>query len=426
MLSVFFETLGCQMNVADSEMLAELLAQQGYHTTQDVRKANLIIVNTCSVRDHAEQRARARVTEYVGIIKKSPVKPKPAIWVIGCMAQRLGDQLKSEIPGISRVIGAMDLGSLGDKIDTYLSSVEAGLPANESPSVVTAFVPIMRGCDNYCAYCVVPFVRGREHSLPEKELFETVKRLIDKGVKEITVLGQNVNSYKDPKTGANFSHLLKHIHDINGLLRIRFMTSHPKDCSTELIQTIADLPKACKHFHLPVQSGSTRILQLMNRKYSREEYVKLVEHIRKTVPDVDITTDIMTGFPGETEDDFSETLSLVKATRFTSVFMFAYSPRPGTAAEKMPGTVHPTVAKERLKELIAIQTEITKEHYAAMVGKSIQVLCTERQAEEPQLWMGQDFGCKRVLVACDTDLTGTILNARVRSTSGMTLLCERK
>lgn len=411
------------MNVADSNMLAYALATRGYYRAETGRAADLIVVNTCSVREHAEIRAKARIAQYAHQKKKN--KRNQQLWVIGCMAQRLGKALTTEIPGIDRVIGAKEIVTFVSTIDTVLelSPLDHKVDASAGPAQVSAFVPVMRGCNNFCSYCVVPSVRGEETSIPAAQLEDIVRRLIDSGVKEITLLGQNVNSYSDG-TG-DFSDLLEKMHGLDGLQRIRFTTSHPKDCTMKLIRTMARLPKVCKHMHLPVQSGSSRILGLMNRIYSREAYLERIDAIKREAPGVDITTDAMVGFPTETEEDFQETVSLFKSVRFTSAFMFAYSKRDGTAAAAMTDDIALGKKKERLAALIDVQTKITKEHYASMVGKEIDVLFTERQRGREKLWMGQDNGCKRVLLACDDAIAGTILHVQALRSSGMTLVCER-
>ncbi|MBD3242317.1 MAG: tRNA (N6-isopentenyl adenosine(37)-C2)-methylthiotransferase MiaB [Chitinivibrionales bacterium] len=422
MLSVHFETFGCQMNVADSEMLADLLAQEGYRLLDSPDEADLVVVNTCSVRAHAEDRARARITDFANAKRKR--NPDQQLWVMGCMAQRLGEQLRKEIPGVDRVIGAMAVESLHRDISEYLIKRDTARRYTPEPSGVSCFVPIMRGCDNYCAYCIVPYVRGHEHSLEAAEVARSVRSLVERGVKEVTLLGQNVNSYHDRK-GSDFPRLLRRLHEVDGLQRIRFTTSHPKDCGSDLIDTVAELPKLCKHFHLPVQSGSTHILRRMNRGYTRDDYLRIIERIREAVPQADITTDVMTGFPGERESDFEETMSLFRHVRFTTAFMFAFSPRTGTAAASMPDQLPAEIAKKRLNMLIELQTEITRETYKAMVGNRVQALITERQQKRDRKWMGRDHGCKRVLLACSDDLSGTILDLNVTGSSGMTLLCER-
>jgi len=421
MPSVYFETFGCQMNVADSDMLAHALATRGYYKAETAASADLVVVNTCSVREGAEIRAKARIAQYARYKKKN--KRDQQLWVVGCMAQRLGKTLAAEIPGIDRVVGAKEIVTFVSDIDIVLASSSLAHAANHGPAQVSAFVPIMRGCNNFCSYCVVPYVRGEEQSIPASQLEDIVRGLVDKGAKEITLLGQNVNSYQDE--ACDFADLLNKIQGIDGLERIRFTTSHPKDCSMKLIRTIAGLPKLCKHIHLPVQSGSTRILGLMNRGYSREAYLERIEAIKNLAPDLDITTDAMVGFPSETEDDFQQTLSLFKSARFTAAFMFAYSKRDCTAAAGMPDEVTLGRKKERLAALIDAQTKITKERYASMVGKEMDVLFTERQRGREKLWMGQDIGCKKALLACDDAIAGMILQVRALRSSGMTLVCER-
>ena len=424
MPSVFFETFGCQMNVADSDLLASALASRGYEKTEDSSVADLIVINTCSVRQHAETRALAHIAQHAAH-KRQDRRRHQTLWVIGCMAERMGDTLLRQIKGIDRVIGARNFETFLLDLDTCgLGPAYPGVPAAEGTAAVSRFVPIMRGCNNYCAYCVVPHVRGPEVSVPAPVIEDTVAELIDKGAKEVTLLGQNVNSYHD--NDIDFAGLLRRLHDIAGLCRIRFTTSHPKDCSENLIATVAELPKLCKHIHLPVQSGSSRVCALMNRRYTRDEYLHLIDMIKKHMPDADITTDAMVGFPSESGEDFQDTLSLFRQVRFTTAFMFIYSKRDNTAAAAMADDVSVTEKKRRLKELIDCQTSITRELYQDMVGKTLPVLFTDRQNDGDMLWMGQDNGCKRVLVSCDESLAGMILPIRATKSSGMTLIGERE
>jgi tRNA-2-methylthio-N6-dimethylallyladenosine synthase len=422
MPSVYFETFGCQMNVADSDMLAAGLASRGFYTAVDSVSADLVVVNTCSVRENAEVRARARIREYIGQRKKH--SPHQQVWVIGCMAQRLGESLKKELPGVDRVIGAQELVAFTQDIDHGIGNINVSTASGVSKAPVSTFIPIMRGCNNFCSYCIVPYVRGRETSIPAATIEEDIYKLVERGTKEFTLLGQNVNSYCDGTV--HFPELLEILHAIPGLLRIRFTTSHPKDCTDALIDVMARLPKLCKHMHLPVQSGSSRILAAMNRQYTREDYLNRIAVLRSAMPGIDITTDVMVGFPGETHEDYLETLSLFKQVRFTTAFMFAYSARSGTLAAGMDGEITHALKKERLSELIALQTGITKEYYDAMPGRTISALFTEKQRGRDRLWMGQDNGCKRVLLACDDAIAGTILPVRVIKSTGMTLVCERK
>ncbi len=407
------------MNVADSDMLADLLAERGYRPAADAEEADLIIVNTCSVRERAENRAKVRIAQFAE--KKRSTQ---RLWVVGCMAQRIGEALQKEIPGIDRVIGAERLEYIANDIDAFLAERMESVTAQDSLAYgISSFLSIMRGCDNYCAYCIVPYVRGREHSIPAGQLKRQAEAMIAGGTKEITLLGQNVNSYSD--ASKDFPDLIRCIHGIEGLERIRFTTSHPKDLSDKLIHTIADLPKVCNHIHLPVQSGSTGVLERMNRKYTREQYLERIETIKKLIPDVDITTDVMVGFPGETDGDYTQTLSLFEQVRFTAAFMFAFSIRPGTKAATMADQIPDAVRKERLKALVDLQTGITKETYGLMAGKTAEVLFTRQQDRKDRAWMGQDNGCKRVLLSCEEDLAGMILRVNILRSTGMTLITER-
>ena len=424
MPSVYFETFGCQMNVADSDMLAQALFARGYFPALSGAGADLVVVNTCSVRERAEVRAMARIAHYASLKKKNAWAGQ--LWVIGCMAQRLGEALLKQIPGIDRVIGAKEIVSFAQEIDDALPGrlqTHVDLSGATNSAAVSAFVPVMRGCDNFCSYCVVPYVRGEERSIPYAQIETVVRALVDKGTIEVTLLGQNVNSYSDGPM--DFSDLLEKIQALPGISRVRFTTSHPKDCTDKLLRTVARWPKLCRHFHLPVQSGSTRVLDRMNRNYTRETYLRLIKTIRHTLPDADITTDAMVGFPSESDEDFAETMSLFKEVRFTAAFMFAYSKRNGTSAAAMDNNVSEAIKKERLSRLIALQTEITKDHYAAMVGKELEVLFVEQQRGGKKLWRGQDSGCKRTLLACNENIAGTILKVRATRSSGMTLITER-
>ncbi len=414
---VYFQTFGCQMNVADSDTIHQLLSQRGFVLTDSPHDADLIVVNTCSVRENAEKRARARISEFAGIKKRR----NGNLWVIGCMAERLGDKLRQQIAGVDQVIGAKQMERIEEVVESLVpSEAQNGV---FSRSAVTDFVPVMRGCDNYCAYCIVPYVRGSEMSIPFEIIEKQVKQKVASGVKEITFLGQNVNSYNHD--GMDFPDLLARIVEVDGLERIRFTTSHPKDCTRKLIDTVASDPKFCSHIHLPVQAGSDRILSLMNRGYDAEHYRGLIEMIRTRMPHADITTDIMVGFPSETDAEFRDTLKLVEDARYTTAFMFAYSPREGTAAASMKEMISEEEKQARLTQLIGLQTEITREIYESSVGRELEVFISGRQEKRDRAWMGQDHGCKRVLLACSDLEAGMILRCRAVRSSGMTLIGER-
>ena len=445
MPSVYFQTFGCQMNSADSDAVRGLLFERGFAESGSPSGSGLIVVNTCSVREAAEKRALSRIAELASG-KKS--RPGQKLWVIGCMAERLGERLKEQIGGIDLVIGAKLMERIGEVVEAQfpINQVCGGVPmpvsergsaADFGPAMrggsaplplfkktpVTDFVTILRGCDNYCAYCIVPYVRGHEQSVPYNDIEAQVLEKVGAGVKEITFLGQNVNSYNHD--GIDFPQLLYEISKIKGLERIRFTTSHPKDCTEGLIDVMASSPKIASHIHLPVQAGADRVLSLMNRKYTAARYRYLIDMIRKRIPRADITSDILVGFPTETDSEFRETLSLVRDARFTTAFMFAYSPREGTAAAGMKGEIPKKEKLARLSELIALQTEITREIYEKTVGQELEVLITERQQKRDRAWMGQDKGCKRILNNCENLVAGMIFKVKAIRSSGMTLITEK-
>ncbi len=414
---VYFQTFGCQMNVADSDELKRKLESRGFVETSSVADADLIIVNTCTVRQNAENKAIARIKEFSKL-----KKPQSLLWVTGCMAQRMGDTLKETVPGVSLVIGAKEIDNLDSIINEHLIHSSFYNQEHHRYSSVSEFITVMRGCNNYCAYCIVPYVRGDEHSIPVSTILDTIRARIDDGVKEITLLGQNVNSYND--TGTDFADLIVKVSALDGLKRLRFTTSHPKDCSDKLIRTIAETPQCCSHFHLPVQAGADRVLSIMNRKYTSKDYLNRIDTIRKYMPHADITTDILVGFPTETEAEFNDTLLLVKQVRYTTAFMFAYSVREGTAASRMTDDIPKQGKLDRLNRLIEVQTEITKEIYDSMIGSAVEVMINGRQDKREKYWMGQDMGCKRILVSGEHYTNGDILRCTVKRSSGMTLVCD--
>ena len=417
-MKYYMKTYGCQMNVSDSELIAELLTNRNFEVTNNIREADLIIINTCSVREKAEVTAENKIREICSIKKNGAL-----FWVIGCMAERVGNELKLRHKKIDKVIGAPELEYIEEQIDSLLA------PLGNFREQITAtaksgwseFLPIMRGCDNFCTYCIVPHVRGREHSIDLEKLVLSATKFAQKGVKEITLLGQNVNSYNSK--GTDFTDLIRAIHEVDGIERIRFTTSHPKDISDKLIDAMAELPKLCNHIHLPVQSGSTEVLKRMNRGYSREDYMDSIAKIKSTIPNVDITTDVMVGFPGETAEQFEETMALFEEVGFTNAYMFAYSPRTGTGAAKYIDQVDEKEKKIRLNRLIDYQTEVTKAHYKEMVGKEVEIFLTLEQKNN-RGWVGQDYGSKRVVLETKDPVGGKIIKAKVINQSGMTLVVE--
>jgi tRNA-2-methylthio-N6-dimethylallyladenosine synthase len=407
------------MNSADSDFIAGLLTARGFSLSQDIKTADIVIVNTCSVRQKAESRAFAQIMEYCAIKKKDSL-----LWVIGCMAQRTSNELKEKIPNIQRIIGAQEIEFIEEKIDEYLLPLGHFdiLPQNIR-SRWSSFLPIMRGCNNFCTYCIVPFVRGREHCVKSAQICNQAQEIIDSGALEITLLGQNVNSYGDENL--DFADLLAKVSQTKGLKRLRFMTSHPKDISGKLAETIAKTPNLCKHIHLPVQSGSSVVLEKMNRKYTREQYLEKIAMIREIIPDCDITTDAMVGFPGETQEQFYETISLFEQVKFTFAFMFAYSQRDKTAACKEQGQIPQEEKQRRLAKLVEVQNSITKDFYSSMISKEFETFFTlEQNKKHTHSWVGQDFGAKRILVNTNQDLGGKIAKVKIVKSSGMTLVGE--
>lgn len=375
----YIETFGCQMNVRDSETAAGLLESLGFSRGEDKQGADLILFNTCCVRDHAEK----RVFGNIGALKElKEEKPNLILGVFGCMMQQheVAEKLYKRFPFVDIVFGT----NLLSKLPMFVESAQSGartLAIDENniqieddlPSIrtgkINAFVNINYGCDNFCTYCIVPYVRGRERSRDPLAVVEECKKLVAEGYTEITLLGQNVNSYGKDIEGASFAKLLTLISDVEGLKRIRFMTSHPKDLSDEMIEAMATLPKVCHHVHLPLQSGSNEILRRMNRKYTRERYLEIVQKLHAAMDDVELTTDIIVGFPGETEEYFLETLDMVEKVGYASAFTFKYSPRKGTRAATMEDQVPENIKRERLQRLNALQERKAYENNEPYVGK---------------------------------------------------------
>ncbi len=374
----YIETLGCQMNVRDSETAAGLLESLGFSRAEDKESASIILFNTCCVRDHAER----RVFGNVGALKMlKDENPNLMIGVFGCMMQQheVAETLYKRFPFVDIVFGT----NLLSRLPSFVESAESGartLAVDENniqieddlPSIrtgkINAFVNINYGCDNFCTYCIVPYVRGRERSREIQSIVEEVTKLVSEGYSEITLLGQNVNSYGKDLADASFAKLLGEVSKVDGLKRIRFMTSHPKDLTDEMIDAMARFPNVCHHVHLPMQSGSNEILKQMNRKYTRERYLEIVHKLRATMSDVELTTDIIVGFPGETEDDFQQTLDLVKEVGFASAFTFKYSPRKGTRAATMENQVPDLVKRERLQQLNELQERKSRENNEKYLG----------------------------------------------------------
>lgn len=423
------ETYGCQMNVADSFEVKRILERLGLEEADSEESADVIIINTCSVRNTAEDRAIGRLNSLKWLKRK---RPEVRIYVMGCMAQNFGKELFDLAPHVDGVFGTYNRTKLISHImnrEEYV--VEVGMDKYEFlPSSVDyqfpfkASVTVVHGCNHVCSYCIVPKTRGRAVSRPLREIIDDVKRLVDEGVVEVQLLGQNINSY-GRDIGTDFKELLTEVNEIRGLKRIRFLTSHPANFKEDIIDRISELEKVCRYFHLPVQSGSNRILTLMRRGYTFEKYVKMVEYLRKRIPDASISTDIIVGFPSETEEDFEMTLKLVKEVKFDFSYMFVFNPKRGTPAAEMPEQVPEEVKVERLQTLIHIQHAISRESNLKDINKEFEVLVEERGRYRGQL-LGRTQYNKIVAFEGDEELIGKFVNVRVEFLSGNTLVGRLK
>lgn len=434
---LFIETYGCQMNVADSEVVASIMGMAGYAITEKIEYADAILLNTCSIRDNAEQKIVSRLQYLASLRRKGH---KIIIGVIGCMAERVKDSLINE-HGVDLVAGPdsyLDLPNLfasveaGEKaINVELSTTETYrdiIPSRITGNRVSGFISIMRGCNNFCSYCIVPYTRGRERSREAQSILNELADLRAKGFKEVTLLGQNVNSYNYKDTEGNttdFASLLAMVAEAAPDMRVRFTTSHPKDMSDEIIATIARYPNVCNHIHLPVQSGSNSVLKDMNRRYTREWYLDRIAAIRRAIPDCGISTDMFTGFYNETEEDFQLTLDLMREVGFDASFMFKYSERPGTMASKhMPDNVPEDVKIDRLNRMIALQNELSLESNRKDIGKEFDVLVEGVSKRSKEQFVGRTQQNKTCVFPRGNYRIGDIVNVRVLEVSSATLICE--
>jgi tRNA-2-methylthio-N6-dimethylallyladenosine synthase len=425
-------TYGCQMNDADSEAVAGELAVHGWRRAEREDQADAVLVNTCVVRRSAEQRALGRIWQLAPIKRK---RPDLVIGVLGCLAQKDGESLLAQLPHVDFVVGPRDLPKVGGLLSDIrrnrkrLACIEhidkpisfEAEPLRQDP--LKAMVTIMYGCNNDCSYCIVPRTRGREWNRPAGEIVAEIARLARNGWREVTLLGQNVNSYRDGER--DFADLLRMVAQGSAIERIRYVTSHPKDLSEQLIEAVAATPAICENFHLPAQAGSDRVLQRMNRGYGRDDHRRLVERIRRAIPDAVITTDLMVGFPGESEQDFADTLDLARAVRWDSAFMFMYSPREGTPAARWPDDVPTAVKKERLAQLIELQEAISAQVSEASVGSRQEVLVEGPSRRSDQMLMGRTRGNKVVIFAGPTDWIGQTIEVTITRASAHTLFGER-
>ncbi len=446
---LFIESYGCAMNFSDSEIVASILLDGGYNTTQQLEEADLVLVNTCSIRDKAEQTVRKRLEKYNAVKK---INPKMKVGVLGCMAERLKSKFLEEEKIVDLVVGPdayKDLPNLlseveegRDAINVILSKDETYgdiSPVRLNSNGVTAFVSITRGCDNMCTFCVVPFTRGRERSRDPQSILEEVNDLWTKGFKEITLLGQNVDSYlwyggglkKDfekasdiqKATAVSFSDLLEMCATAQPKMRIRFSTSNPQDMTMDVVKTMAKHENICNYIHLPVQSGSNRILKEMNRQHTREEYFEMIDTIRKIIPDCGISQDMIVGFPTESEQDHQDTLSLMEYVKYDFGYMFAYSERPGTLAErKMHDDVTPEIKQQRLAEIVALQQKHSQYRTEQFVGKVVEVLIEKSSKKSDTHWSGRNPQSTVVVFPKEHYKIGDFVNVKVNTCTSATLI----
>lgn len=427
----FIRTYGCQMNELDSEIMVGQLEKRGLTRIHDEKAADLLIFNTCSIRDLSERKVMGKI----GQLGRHPEKKRSLIGVTGCMAIAKKDSLFRKLPHVDFVIGTNNISELGDVLDEVLQTGKQTIRAADQfeenldylvakrDDPVKAFVSIIRGCDKFCTYCVVPYTRGQEVSRSPESIEEECQRLVAGGYKEITLLGQNVNSYgKDkPEWNCLFHDLLYRLDKIPGLERIRFMTSHPVDITLELMQALRDLPSLCEFVHFPIQAGSNRILKKMHRVYTVEKYLEKVELIRSIVPDVTLGTDIIVGFPTETEEEFQLTYDIFKQIRYSVAFIFAYSARKGTPAFRWKDDISEEVKQERLQRLLTLHNSICMEDRQALLGQSVEVL-VEKKGRDEKLLKGRTRCWKNVVFAGDEHLIGTLQTVHVTGFNHQTLV----
>ena len=436
---LFIETYGCQMNVADSEVVASVMKLAGYGVTENIDDCDAILINTCSIRDNAEQKIFSRLQQLAALRKKK--QGRIIVGIIGCMAERMKDELIAN-HGVDLVAGPdayLDLPNLitavengENAINIELSTTETYrdvIPSRIGGNKISGYISIMRGCNNFCSYCIVPYTRGRERSREPESILNELRDLQAKGFKEVILLGQNVNSYNytyADGTVVTFARLLEMVADVAPEMRVRFTTSHPKDMSDEIIAMMAGKANVCKHIHLPVQSGSNAVLKAMNRKYTREWYLDRIAAIRKAMPDCGISTDMFTGFHDESEEDFQETLSLMREVGFDSAFMFKYSERPGTYASKnLPDNISEEVKIDRLNRMIALQNELSLASNLRDVGKTFEVLVEGRSKRSAEDMFGRTEQNKVIVFPAGDARVGERVMVKVNKATSATLLGER-
>lgn len=436
----FVDTYGCQQNESDSERLRGMLSRMGYVFTQNENEADIVVINTCAVREHAEMRILSNVG---ALVHAKKAKKDMIIAVCGCMVQQehMAEKIKKSYPHVDLVFGTHELQNFPELLERLLLSpkrrrifavtdsegrITEGLPVYRDRGV-KAWLPVMYGCNNFCSYCIVPYVRGRERSRLPEHIFAEARELVASGYKDITLLGQNVNSYgKDLGTGVDFAYLIEEINKIEGEFLIRFMTSHPKDATKRLFETMAACEKAARHIHLPFQAGNNRVLKAMNRGYTKEQYLELIAMAREIMPDIVLTSDVIVGFPGETDEEFEDTLDIIRKVRFDALFTFIYSKRKGTPAAEMPDPFTREEKQRRFDRLLEIQNAISSEKHAQYVGKTIRVLVDgEGEGGEYNL-TARTSGGRLVHLAGDRSLIGSFIDVEITGSTNWGLFGKIK
>lgn len=425
---VFIKTYGCQMNVADSELVSTILQNSGFEICADIDIADVIIFNTCSVRQHAEERALGRIANE---LSRKNDNPNLKVGVIGCMAQRIGERLVKENKGADFYIGVDQYRNIARTIENSFDNTAPitalGMDTDEVYENIVpahrgkfnAFITIMRGCNNFCSYCIVPYTRGRERSRPLEEILNDVELAGRKGFKDVTLLGQNVNSYH--YNNVTFADLLKKANSIDSIRRIRFITSHPKDLSDNVIETMASSDKICPHLHLPLQSADDDILSKMNRGYTYDHYLNIINKLRKLIPNMALTTDIIVGFPTESEAQYQKTVEALKAIRFDYAFTFKFSPREGTQAANIEGQIHESVRLTRLQEIIKVQEHITLQKYREKIGSIVEVYVESISKKSANELSGKSEDFKITVFEGEPSLIGKFVKVKITDAVGWTL-----
>lgn len=428
-------TYGCQMNFSDAERMTGELARIGYEETEDMNEADLIMINTCAVRETAEDKVYGKIGEIKGLKRQNP---NLILGITGCMAQKEGEKLIKRAPHIDFVLGtnkiqqvvatvqALENEEARHIVDTSIN--EAEMPENMAinrKTALSAWIPIMYGCNNFCTYCIVPYVRGRERSRLPEDIIAEIKEVVAQGFKEVTLLGQNVNSYGKDHKKATFAELLAMVDDIEGIERVRYMTSHPKDLSDEVIEVIKNSKHICTHFHLPVQYGSDNMLKRMNRVYTVAKYKETVRKIREAIPDCSLTTDLIVGFPGETEEEFQQLMEFIAEIRYDAAYTFIYSKRSGTPAAEMPDQIDDECKHQRLNRLMELQNKISLEINQSLEGKIMEVMVEGPSQNNEAVWSGRTSSNKLVLWNHGEEKIGDLINVRITQPQTWVLKGER-